>query len=240
MIKSRTGNLDADRLIAALMSSCELAKRKGVAIEIPSEKQTIYTFPMPAKPLMLDDMLHQMSYKNGKYEVSGWPDMDPLCGEAAYAERVVGLGSPKNKNGVVFDYSLKKIDENTFDWGVHRQAADINTFRITLKGDLVSTIDWGNGLVFEVKYGPLSDSLERTHQRILIEAKMQYLAVGQQIWDMSVPEAKAFCKKHGLTLLVGAEDGTYLFPSGPPGGKSDPKRMIVNTSDGKIVGVWTE
>ena len=239
-IKARTGNPDADRLIATLIASCELSKKQDFAVETPSLNSTIYSFAMPSKPLPLDDVLHQMAKKDGKYEVSGWPDGNPLCGEAMYADRVVPLGSPKNNDGIVFDYIIKKVSDNVFDWTIYRDSQYRRPYRITLEDNLVRSMKTDNGLVFNFSYDPLPASLEKIHQKILVEANMQYLALGEQMWDMTVPEAKAFCKKHGLTLLVGAEDGTYLFPSGPPGGKSDPKRMIVNTSDGKIVGVWTE
>ncbi len=238
VVKPQTGDPDADRIIAALSASCRLGKSKGMAIEVPSKKEIIYTLPMPANPLTLDTFLHTLTYVNGAYSLSGWPSDDPPCFEANYAERVVAKGSPKNSNGVVFDYILKKIDDNTYDWAVYRQSAERSFTRIKIENGLVSSLGmWGEK--FKITYGPLGAQLEAERKKALVAENVQYLDIGQHVWEMSFAEAKAYLKKRGLTILVGMEDGVDYYPSGPPGGKSDPKRMIVNIMDGKIVGVWT-
>jgi hypothetical protein len=238
-VKAQTGDPQADKLIAIIQASCELGKAKGMAIEVPNRKETIYSFPVAPDDNALDAYLNQLTFKGGKYELSGWPERDPVCTEAQFAERVVAIGSPKNKDGVVFDYVLKKIDDNTFDWSVYGESPDRSPVRISFANNLVTLIDWNNGYSFKITYGPLDKKLADVRQQELVAKGMQYLPVGNKVWGMTLPEAKAYLKKHGLTLLVGIEDDVDHYPSGPPGNKSDPKRMIVNLIDGVIVGVWT-
>ncbi len=228
----------ADRLIAIIERSCKLGQANGMAIHIPSTKQTIYSFPPKAGENQYD-YLNQMTLAKGKYGIGGWPDGDPLCLASAYVERLVPIGSHKNADGVVFDYVLKKVDSQTYDLGTFDQSPTRTFTRYHFEGDLITSMRWENDLSFEITYGPLDKKLVAARQKALIAAGLQYLPVGNNIFDMTLAEAKVYLKKHGLTLLVGMQDGVDFYPSGPPGGKSDPKRMVVNIMDGKIVGVWT-
>ena len=51
-----------------------------------------------------------------------------------------------------------------------------------------------------------------------------------------IDAAKAYAKKQGLTVVVGAQDDEIFEVEGP----SDPNRMIVNIMEGEVVFVWTE
>lgn len=238
-MKSQTGDPAADRLIAIISASCKFGQSQGMAIYVPEEKETIYSFPVAPDANALDSYLDHMTFKDGKYGIGGWPELDPLCSEDLYAEHVVGRGSRPNDQGVIFDYDLKKVDDNTYDWAVYRGSPDRTFSRITFEDGLVTSIKWSNGYLYKITYGPLDKKLETIRNRELVAEGLQYMRVGNKVWGMTVPQAKAYLKKHGLTLLVGMEDDVDYYPSGPPFNKSDPKRMIVNVIGGEIVGVWT-
>jgi hypothetical protein len=235
---SQTGDPAADKLIEIIKRSCALGQSKGMAIYVPNRKETIYSFPVEAGASQLDD-LNYMTLSGGKYEIAGWPGGDPLCVASMYVERLVPIGSPENADGVVFDYELKKIDESTYDLGLYQQSSIRSFTRYHFEDNLITSMKWDNGYSFSITYGPLDQKINAARQKALVEEGMQYLPIGQKVWGMTLAEAKVYLKKQGLTLLVGGKDGEYFFPSGPPGGKSDPKRMIVNIMEGKIVGVWT-
>jgi hypothetical protein len=135
---------------------------------------------------------------------------------------------------------LKKVDDSTYDLGLYGQSPTLTFARYHFEGDRITWMKWDKGYLFEITYGPLSEELKSARQKALVEEGLQYLPVGQKVWGMTLPEAEVYVKKQGLTIVVGMEDGIEYFPSGPPEGKSDPKRMIVNIMDGKIVGVWTQ
>lgn len=236
--KSQTGDPAADKLIEIIKESCALGQSKGMAIYIPKEKETIYSFPVESGASQPDN-LNQMTLRGGKYEIAGWPDGDPLCLASMYVERLVPKGSPANADGVVFDFELKKIDESTYDLGLYQQSSTRSFTRYHFEENLITSMKRENGYSFSITYGPLDQKISAARQKALVEEGMQYLPIGQKVWGMTLAEAKVYLKKHGLTLLVGGKDGEYFYPSGPPGGKSDPKRMIVNIMEGKIVGVWT-
>ncbi|MEN9730883.1 MAG: hypothetical protein RL488_193 [Actinomycetota bacterium] len=237
VVKSQTGDPEADKLIAIIHASCKRGTAEGMAIYNPNEKKTIYSFPGQVGPGQ--EYLKEMTLSKGDYGIGGWPEGDPLCMASMYVERLVPKGSAKDANGVVFDYVLKKIDESTFDLGMYQQSPTLFHTRFHLEGNLVTSLKWQNGYLFNITYGPLDQKLVAIRQKAMVEQGLQYLPVGSNIYGMTLAEAKVYLKKHGLTLLVGAKDNQDYFPSGPPGGKSDPKRMIVNVIDGKIVGVWT-
>lgn len=237
VIKSQTGDPEADKLIAIIHASCKLGTAKGMAIYNLNEKKTIYSFPGEVGPGQ--EYLNEMTLSKGAYGIGGWPDGDPLCMASMYAERLVPKGSAKNENGVVFDYVLKKVDDSTYDLGMYQQSPTLFYSRFHLEANLVTSIKWHNGYSFDITYGPLGQKLVAERQKALVAQGLQYLPVGSKIFGMTLAEAKVYLKKHGLTLLLGGKDNVDFYPSGPPGGKSDPKRMIVNVLDGKIVGVWT-
>lgn len=238
LVKSQTGDQEADRLINIIGASCKLAQDNGMSVYIPKSKETIFSFA-PEAGGQQNDYLNQLTFSKGKYGIGGWPDGDPLCLASMYAERLVPKGSSENEQGVVFDFVLNKIDASTYDLGMFMQSPTRSFTRFQVEGNLVTSMEWDNGLVFEITYGPLDRKMRDIRQKVLVEEGLQYLPVGQKVWGMTLAEAKVYLKKQGLTLLVGGKDGEYYYPSGPPGGKSDPKRMIVNIMDWKIVGVWT-
>lgn len=235
---SQTGDPEADKLITIIRASCKLSQDNGMSVYIPNRKDTIYSFA-PEAGGQQNDYLNQLTLSKGKYGIGGWPDGDPLCLASMYAERLVPNGSSKNEQGVVFDFVLNKIDDSTYDLGMFQQSPTRSFTRFHVEGNLVTSMKWDNGYVYEITYGPLDRKMRDIRQKVLVAEGLQYLPVGQKVWGMTLAEAKVYLKKQGLTLLVGGKDGEYYYPSGPPGGKSDPKRMIVNIMDGKIVGVWT-
>jgi hypothetical protein len=237
VVKSQTGDPEADKLIAIVHASCKLGTARGMSIYNPNEKKTIYSFPGHVGPGQ--EYLNEVTLSKGEYGIGGWPEGDPLCMASMYVERLVPKGSAKNVNGVVFDYVLKKVDDSTYDLGMYQQSSTRFYTRFHIENNLVSSLKWENGYLFNINYGPLDQKVIAARQKALVEQGLQYLPVGSNIYGMTVAEAKAYLKKHGLTLLLGGKDNVLFYPSGPPGGKSDPRRMIVNVLDGKIVGVWT-
>lgn len=240
VIKKITGDAEADWFIAVLNASCEAGKTRGLAAYVKNRHTTIYSLPVK------DEWSYGMQWTmftktSGNVTVGGWPDGDVVCNEAGYASRVVAKGSPANNDGVVFDYKLVKVSDSTFDWSDYRQSSDFRPVRFTVENDLVSKIKMPekDGYEYRIGYGPFSSQLNKSFQAALVEANAQYLYLSPPLWGMTLAQAEAYCKKHGLTVVVGEEDGVDNFPSGPPGGKSDPKRMIVNLMRGTIFGVWT-
>jgi hypothetical protein len=234
VVKAQTGDPVADKLIAILNASCAYAKANGLIID--DGKETWYTFPQ-ADEFAYTDFWNNLIYSNGKYSINGYPDGDPVCDEAAYTQGVVAIGSPKNGDGIVFDYKLKVINENTFDWNVYRGSSKRSFVRITIKDNLVSGLKSHEYL--KVAYGPFSSKIVAAHQKALVAENLQYRPLASHVHGMKVAEARAFLKKNGLTLLIAMQDGVDFYPSGPPQGKSDPKRIMVNVQGGTIVGVWT-
>ena len=181
-----------------------------------------------------------MTRSNHGDEIGGWFDGDPICTEAAYANRVKPKGSPANANGVKFDYKYVEIKPGTVDWYVHRQSQELNPVRISYANGLVTTVEYlESKYVFEISYGPFSKRIKDAYQAALVSSGQQYMYLTPPMFGMTLAEAKVYAKSKGLTVLVGIKEGEDLFPSGPPGGISDPKRMIVNIMSGEIVGVWT-
>jgi len=238
-IKKITGDPEADRLIAILNASCTKGRADGLAVELSGKKGTIYSFPA-VDALSFEQVWSMMTKKGNEWAFGGWADGDVVCNEAGFANRVVPKGTPANSEGVVFDYQLKKVDEDTYDWSVFRQSPEFSPVRLTLKDDLISAVEYKDNMAsYAVAYGPFDDAVTESYREALVESGQQYLYLGQHIYGMTLFQAKAYCKKHGLTILVGAENGEMLYPSGPPEGRSDPKRMLVSIEGGEIVWVWT-
>jgi hypothetical protein len=236
VVKSQTGDPVADKLIAILKASCAYAKANGLIID--DGKETWYTFPQ-ANEFAYEEYWNNLIDSNGKYSINGYPDGDPVCDEAVYTQGVVAIGSPKNADGIVFDYKLKVINETTFDWNVFRGSSKRSFVRITIKDNLVSGLKSKGEYDLKVAYGPFSSKIVAAHQKALIAENLQYMPLASHVHGMKVAEARAFLKKNGLTLLIAMQDAVDFYPSGPPQGKSDPKRIMVNVQGGTIVGVWT-
>ena len=88
------------------------------------------------------------------------------------------------------------------------------------------------------KLRPFNAEIKQAYKKTLTASGYQYMYLGDQLWGMTLAKAQAFCKKHGLKLVVAEKDNVMLMPSGTQGGPFDPKRMNLNIMGGKIVGVW--
>jgi hypothetical protein len=234
-----TGEPVVDDFIAILNASCKKGKDVGLAAYIPKIKQTTYAFPQ-SDSLVYGQSWNMMTKTTRGYEISGWFDGDPACLEASYANRVVPKGTPANANGVIFDYKYVEVKPGTVDWSVHRQSQSFDKVRISYANGLVTSIEYlETKYVFEISYGPFSKTINDAYQTALVSSGQQYMYLTPPMFGMTLAKAKAYAKTKGLTVVVGIEDGEEFYPSGPPGGVSDPKRMIVNIMSGEIVGVWT-
>lgn len=234
-----TGEPVVDDFIAILNASCKKGKDVGLAAYIPKNKQTTYAFPQ-SDSFVYGQQWTMMTKTTRGYEVGGWIDGDPVCEEAGYARRVVPKGTPANANGVVFDYKYVEVKPGTVEWSVYRQAPSFDAVRISYANGLVTSIEYlETKYVFEISYGPFSKAINDAFKAVLISSGQQYMYLTPPMFGMTLAKAKAYAKTKGLTVIVGIEDGEEFYPSGPPGGVSDPKRMIVNIMGGEIVGVWT-
>lgn len=240
VVKKITGDAEADRIIAILKSSCDRGKRNGLETYITQTKKTIWAFPQPNFAYSFE-WWSQMVDSKGKTELGGWVSGDIVCYESIFAERVVPAGSKPNAQGVTFNYKLVKINDTTFDWSMHRESPDFGTARYTIEGETLKAIRTAgeNPFDYQISYGPFPSDIQEKYQKALIAANAQYMYLTPPMYGMTLEQAKAYCKKNGLTLLVAGEDEEMFYPSGPPGGKSDPKRMMVNILNGQISGVWT-
>ncbi len=238
-VKVVTGEIEVDEFIAVLNASCKQGQSVGLSVVIPKVKQTYYQFPQP-DIWVYEQSWNMMIKTTDGYEIGGWDDGDVLCNEAAHANRVVPKGSAPNQYGVVFKYKYVEIKPGTVDWSVNREFQSFDPVRFTFANGLVTSVEYPTTkYVFKTSYGPFSKTIEDAYQAALISSAQQYMYLSPPLWGMTLAEAKAYCKKNGLTVLVGMKDGQDLYPSGPPGGISDPKRMIVYILSGKISGVWT-
>lgn len=227
-VKHFTGDPEADRLFSILEASCQHGKDAGLAVYVPQEDETLYTFAQP------DDWSYWQAWnmmtvnKNGA-GVGAWPDGDRVCQEWFY------VGRPLEASGKL-KFDLKKIDDTTFELTVGRPSVnEVGTTRITIANDLVKSIE-DKKFTWQASYGPFSQEVLDKYQETLVAAGWQYQYLTPPMWGMTLDEARAYAKKHGLTVVVGIQEGETLEIEGP----SDPKRMIVNIGDGEIVGVWTE
>jgi hypothetical protein len=225
-VKNFTGDPVADRLFSILEASCQHGKDAGLAVYVPQEDETMYTFAQPDEWSYWQAWNMMTVDKNGS-GVGAWPDGDIVCQEWFY------VGRPLEANGKL-DFELKKIDEHTFDLSVVRYST-AETTRIVIANDLVKSIEDKN-YTWQVSYGPFSKEVMDLYQETLVEAGWQYHYLTPPMWGMTLDEARAYAKKHGLTVVVGEQDNESFEIEGP----SDPKRLIVNLHDGKILGVWTE
>ncbi len=240
-VKVVTGEPKVDELIAILNASCQRGQDVGLVVSNPKQKQTIYTFPQQDRFVYWASW-NMMTKTTQGYETGGWfsVDGDIVCNEATYANRVVPKGTPPNSNGVTFKYKYVEVKPGTVDWWVHRQSQSFDPVRISFANGLVTSIEYSTTKYrFDVSYGPFTKAIKDAYQATLISSGQQYMYLSPPLWGMTLAQAKAYCKTKGLTVVVGIEDGEDYFPSGPPGGISDPKRMIVNIMSGEIVGVWT-
>ena len=212
----------------------------GLAVAFAkTSKGTIYSFPA-VNEWSFEQEWSMMTKTGSEWAFGGWVDGDVVCNEASFANRVVPKGTPANSDGVVFDYKLKKVNANTYDWSVFRQSSDFSPVRLTIKNDLVTNVEYiDNETSYSVSYGPFDEAVTETYRKLLVDSGQQYMYLAPAMYGMTLSQAKAYCKKHGLSILVGAENGEMLYPSGPPEGKSDPKRMLVSIEGGQIVWVWT-
>ncbi len=234
-----TGEPVVDEFIAILNASCKQGQTVGLAVAIPKAKQTTYAFPQ-SDYFVYGQSWNMMTKTTDGYEIGGWFDGDVLCNEASNANRVVPKGTPPNANGVTFKYKYVEVKPGTVDWSVNREMRSFDPVRFTFVNGLVTSVEFSTTkYVFKTSYGPFSKTIKDAYQAALVSSAQQYMYLSPPLWGMTLTQAKAYCKKKGLTVVVGIEDGEDYFPSGPPGGISDPKRMIVNIMSGKIVGVWT-
>ena len=111
--------------------------------------------------------------------------------------------------------------------------------RIVIKNNLITAITQSNDYGYEFKYGPFTTAVTAAYKKALVASNQQYLPVAEAVWNMTYADARVYLQKHGLKIMLGYKDDVDLYPSGPPAGISDPKRIIVNLIDGKIVGLWT-
>ena len=238
-VKVVTGEPEVDEFIAILNASCQQGQNVGLAVAIPKEKQTTYAFPQ-SDYFVYGQSWNMMTKTTDGYEIGGWFDGDVLCNEARLANRVVPKGTPPNSNGVVFKYKYVETKPGTVDWSVNREMQSFDPVRFTYVNGLVTSVEFSTTkYVFKTSYGPFSKTIKDAYQAALVSSAQQYMYLSPPLWGMTLANAKKYCKKNGLTVVVGMKDGEDFFPSGPPGGISDPKRMIVNIMSGKIVGVWT-
>ena len=227
-VKNFTGDPVADRLFSILEASCQHGKDAGLAVYVPQEEETMYTFAQQDEWSYWQAWNMMTVDKNGS-GVGAWPDGDIVCQEWFY------VGRPLEANGKL-DFELEKIDEHTFDLTLGRPSVnEFGTDRIVVANDLVKSIEDKN-YTWQVSYGPFSKEVMDLYQETLVEAGWQYLYLTPPMWGMTLDEAKAYAKKHGLTVVVGEQDFESFEIEGP----SDPKRLIVNLGGGEIVGVWTE
>jgi hypothetical protein len=235
-----TGDPEADRIIAILKASCERGKTDGLIVTESKTNTKHYLFPRKSE-YGFQEWWNEMTEVSGQFELGGPPNSDLVCTESMFASRVVPKGSKPNENGVTFKYELAKISDSTFDWSMHRESPDFTTSRYTIEGDTLVSIAYMSDTKFEyqIGFGPFSGKIQDEHKRALKAAHAEYLYLTPPMYGMSFAEAKAYCKKHGLKIVLGGKDDELFYPSGAPGGKSDPKRMFVNVLDGVIVGVWT-
>ena len=233
-MKVVTGEPKVDEFIAILNASCKQGQNVGLAVAIPKEKQTTYAFPQ-ADYFTYGQSWNMMTKTTDGYEIGGWFDGDVLCNEAAYANRVVPKGTPPNSNGVVFKYKYVETKPGTVDWSVNREMQSFDPVRFTLVNGLVTSVEFSTTkYVFKTSYGPFSKNIKDAYQAALISSAQQYMYLSPPLRGMTLAQAKKYCKKNGLTVVVGVKDGEDFFPSGPPGGISDPKRMIVYIYNGII------
>ena len=233
-VKVVTGEPKVDEFIAILNASCKQGQNVGLAVAIPKEKQTTYAFPQ-SDYFVYGQSWNMMTKTTDGYEIGGWFDGDVLCNEAAYANRVVPKGTPPNSNGVVFKYKYVETKPGTVDWSVNREMQSFDPVRFTLVNGLVTSVEFlTTKYVFKTSYGPFSKNIKDAYQAALISSAQQYMYLSPPLRGMTLAQAKKYCKKNGLTVVVGVKDGEDFFPSGPPGGISDPKRMIVYIYNGII------
>jgi len=240
-VKVVTGEPEVDEFIAILNASCKQGQKVGLAVAIPKEKQTTYAFPQ-SDFFVYGQSWNMMTKTTDGHEIGGWfaVDGDIVCNEAGYANRVVPKGTPANSDGVTFSYKYVEVKPGTVDWSVYRQSPSPSPVRITHSGGLVTSFEYlSDKYLFEVSYGPFTKAVNDTYKATLVSSGQQYMYLSPPLWGMTLAQAKAYCKKKGLTVVVGVKDGEDFFPSGPPGGISDPKRMIVYIYNGKISGVVT-
>ena len=238
-VKVVTGEPAVDDFIAILNASCKHGQDVGLAVAVPKQKLTTYAFPQ-SDPFVYGQSWNMMTKTTQGYEIGGWFDGDVLCNEAGYANRVVPRGTPPNSNGVTFKYKYVEVKPGTVDWSVHRQSQSFDPVRISFANGFVTTVEYSTTKYrFDISYGPFTKTVKDAYKTSLISSAQQYMYLSPPLWGMTLAKAKVYCKKNGLTVVVGIEDGEDYFPSGPPGGISDPKRMIVNIMSGEIVGVWT-
>jgi hypothetical protein len=238
-VKVVTGEPEVDEFIAVLNASCKQGQKVGLAVAIPKEKQTTYAFPQ-SDFFVYGQSWNMMTKTTDGYQIGGWFDGDVLCNEAAYANRVVPKGSAPNANGVVFNYKYVEVKPGTVDWSVNREMQSFDPVRFTFVNGLVTSVEFTTTkYVFKTTYGPFSKSVKDAYQAALVSSGQQYMYLSPPLWGMTLAQAKAYCKKKGLTVVVGVKDGEDFFPSGPPGGISDPKRMIVYIYNGIISDVVT-
>ena len=240
-VKVVTGEPKVDEFIAILNASCKQGQNVGLAVAIPKEKQTTYAFPQ-ADYFTYGQPWNMMTKTTDGYEIGGWfsVDGDIVCTEAAYANRLAPKDTPANSDGVTFKYKYVEVKPGTVDWSVNRQSSSLSPVRITHSDGLVTSVEFlTTKYLFEVSYGPFAKAVNDAYKATLVSSAQQYMYLSPPLWGMTLAKAKAYCKKNGLTVVVGMKDGEDFFPSGPPGGISDPKRMIVNIMSGEIVGVWT-
>ena len=227
-VKNFTGDPEADRLFSILEASCQHGKDVGLAVYVAQEAETMYTFAQPDEWSYWQAWNMMTVDKNGS-GVGAWIDGDIVCREWNY------VGRPLETNGKL-DFELEKIDEQTFDLSVGRPSVNgFGTSRIVIADDLVKSIEDKN-YTWQVSYGPFTKEVTDLYQETLVEAGWQYHYLTPPMWGMTLGEAKAYAKKHGLTVVVGMQDNETFEIEGP----SDPKRLIVNLGNGQIVGVWTE
>jgi hypothetical protein len=238
-VKVITGEPEVDEFIAVLNASCKKGQSDGLAVAIPKMKQTTYAFAQ-SDFFVYGQSWNMMTKTTDGYEIGGWFDGDVLCNEAAYANRVVPKGSAPNANGVVFKYKYVEVKPGTVDWSVNREMRSFDPVRFTFVNGLVTSAEFSTTkYVFKTSYGPFSKTIKDAYKAALVSSAQQYMYLSPPLWGMTLAQARVYCQTNGLTVVVGIKDGEDLFPSGPPGGISDPKRMIVNIMSGKIVGVWT-
>ncbi len=240
-MKVVTGEPEVDEFIAVLNASCKQGQKVGLAVAIPKEKQTTYAFPQ--SDYFVYGMSWNMMFKTTDgYQIGGWYDGDVLCNEAAYANQVVPKGSAPNQYGVVFNYKYVEVKPGTVDWSVNREFQSLDPVRFSFANGLVTSVEYPTSkskYVLKTSYGPFDKSIKDAYQAALISSGNQYMYLSPPLYGMTLAQAKAYCKKKGLTVVVSVKDGSVFFPSGPPGGISDPKRMMVYIYDGIISGVDT-
>jgi hypothetical protein len=222
-----TGDRESDWFIAVLKASCQRGKDAGLAVYVPQEQETIYTFPQQ------DDWSYSaywnmMTTTGAGSDIGGWFDGDVICNESRYLEGNLGG-----------DLNLRKINDTTFEWTAGRpSAAEISTATFTIKNDLVQVIeeDGSMDFTFQLSYGPFSQEKLDTYNDTLVASGDQYMYLTKPMWGMTLEGVKSYAKTHGLTVVVGVQDSEYFEIKGP----SDPKRMIVSLGEGRVVVVWTE